>query len=165
MLDPKLMIVLAVVVALLIILYVLGRKSVHHEIIIDARPDEVWRILTDTDSYDDWNPVMKLLEGEIQEGNKVLYQFTQDVENVSEIPSNVKRVVPNQLLNQGGGMPFILTFDHKYILEPSEDGTKLTIHEDYAGIGVNFWNTAPVQVAYGRLNEAIKKRVELLQNT
>ena len=64
----------------------------------------------DTDNYDHWNPVMKLLEGEVQEGNKVKYRFTQDAENSSEIPSNVKKVIPNKLLNQGGGLPFVLDF-------------------------------------------------------
>lgn len=156
------MIALFAVIAILIILYLLGKKSAHHEIQIDASPKKVWSVLIDTDNYDSWNPVMKLLEGTVKEGNQVKYQFTQDAENISEIPSNVKKIVPDELLNQGGGMPFILTFDHKYILEPSGNGTKLTIHEDYAGVYVNFWNPAPVEAAYGRLNEAIKQRVESL---
>jgi len=139
------------IIALLLILVLTGRKSVHHEIVVNASPEKVWS-----------NPVMKLLEGEVKEGNKVKYRFTQDANNSSEIPSNVKKVIPNKLLNQGGGLPFILTFDHKYILEPSGNGTKLIIHEDYRGIGVNFWNPAPVEVAYGRLNKAIKNHVESL---
>ena len=156
------MIVLFIIVAIVVMLYFLGRKSVHHEILIHASPEKVWSVLIDTDSYEDWNPVMKLVEGEVIEGNKVKYQFTQDAENVSEIPSNVKRIIPQKLLNQGGGLPFVITFDHQYILEPSGDGTRLTIHEDYGGIYVNFWNPAPVEAAYGRLNEAIKQRAESL---
>jgi len=148
------------VLAVLLVLFFFGKKSVHHEIMINASPEKVWSVLTDTDQYDTWNPVMKLLEGEVKEGSKVKYQFTQDAENISEIPSNVKKVIPNKLLNQGGGLPFVLTFNHKYILEPLDNGTKLTIHEDYGGIGVNFWNPTPVQSAYKRLNEAIKKRAE-----
>ena len=160
MLNLKLLIILLVVIAVLVVLYFLGRKSVHHEIIINASPEKVWSVLIDTDNYDSWNPVMKLLEGEVKEGNIVKYRFTQDADNVNEIPSHVKRIVPNKLLNQGGGIPLILTFNHKYILEPSGNGVKLTIHEDYRGIGINFWNPTPVEAAYGRLNEAIKKRAE-----
>ena len=156
------MIYLIIFLLVLVVLYFMGNKSVHHEITINASPEKVWSVLTNTDSYDNWNPVMKLLEGEIKEGNKVKYQFTQDADNVSEIPSKVKKVIPIKLLNQGGGLSFVLTFDHKYQLEPLVDGTKLTIHEDYAGIGVNFWNPKAVEAAYGRLNEAIKKRVESL---
>jgi len=106
---------------------------------------------------------MKLLEGEIKEGNKVKYRFTQDTDNAYEIPSNVKKVIPNKLLNQGGGLPFVLTFDHRYILEAVENGTQLTIHENYRGIGVNFWNPTPVQAAYQKLNTAIKQRVESMR--
>ena len=158
----KLIYIFIGIIALLVILIITGRKSVHNEILIDAKPENVWKVLIDTDKYPEWNPVMQLLEGEIKEGNKVKYQFTQDAENESEIPSNVKKVVPNKLLNQGGGMPLILTFDHTYILEPNDEQTKVTIHEDYRGIGVNFWNPKPVEQAYKRLNEALKTRVESL---
>lgn len=162
MFKSRFMTILLVVLAALVILYFLGNKSVHHEIEIAASPEQVWEVLTDTDSYDSWNPTMKLLEGEIKEGNKVKYQFTQDADNVSEIPSTVKQVIPNKLLNQGGGLPLVLTFDHKYMISPSATGTKLTIHEDYGGIWVNFWNPAPIEAAYGTLNEAIKVRAESL---
>ena len=122
----------------------------------------MWGVLTDTDKYKEWNPVMELLEGKIKEGNRVKYRFTQDENNVSEIPSNVKKIIPNKLLNQGGGLSLVITFDHKYILEKKGEGTLLTIHEDYKGIYVNFWNPKPVELAYQRLNEAIKKRAESL---
>lgn len=160
MLNSKLLIILLVLIAVLVILYYMGRKSVHHEITIIASPEKVWSVIINTDHYAHWNPVMELLEGEVRVGHKVKYRFTQDAENIGEIPSLVKQVIPNELLNQGGGLPFILTFDHKYILSPSDKGTKLIIHEDYEGIGVNFWNPSPVEKAYQRLNEAIKKQAE-----
>lgn len=161
-LKSKPMIYGGALLLILIVLYFTGNKSVHHEISINASPAKVWEVLSDTDSYNSWNPVMKLLEGKIQEGNKVKYQFTQDADNVSEIPSLVKKVVPNKLLNQGGGLSMVITFDHRYILEPEGNGTKLTIHEDYKGIYVNFWNPTPVEKAYARLNEALKHRAESL---
>ena len=148
------------IIALLVVLILTGRKSVHHEITINASPEEVWSVLINTGEYDQWNPVMKLLEGEVKEGHQVKYRFTQDADNTYDIPSKVKNVIPHALLNQGGGIPLVLTFDHRYILEPSGNGTKLTIHEDYRGMGVNFWNPQAVEVAYGRLNVALKVRVE-----
>jgi hypothetical protein len=110
--------------------------------------------------YPNWNPVMKLIDGEVKEGCKVKYQFIQDADNISEIPASVIQIVPKELLNQKGGLPLILTFNHKYILESSGNSTRVTIHEDYRGIGVNFWNPKPVEEAYARLNFALKKRLE-----
>ncbi|MEO1033459.1 MAG: SRPBCC domain-containing protein [Bacteroidota bacterium] len=162
MFNSKILLVVFAIVAVLVILYFTGKKSVHHEIPINAAPEKVWSVLMDTDAYDQWNPVMHLLEGKVKEGNTVKYRFTQDEENVSEMGSKVKQIISEKLLNQGGGMPLVITFDHKYILEPTDSGTKLTIHEDYAGIYVNFWNPKPVEEAYQRLNEALKKRVESL---
>ena len=161
-LTSKWFLIIVAVILFTVVLFLTGKKSLHNEITINASPEKVWEVLTDTDNYEEWNPVMKLLEGEIREGNQVTYQFTQDPKNISKIPSKVKKVVPYQLLNQGGGMPIILTFDHQYILEAIDQGTKLTIHEDYRGIGVNFWNPKPVETAYKKLNKAIKQRSESL---
>lgn len=160
----RLMYVAIGIVILLIVLIIAGRKSVHHEIEINASTEVVWAVLMDTDNYHAWNPVMKLLEGKVIAGNRVKYQFTQSADSKYDIESNVKKIIPNQLLNQAGGVPLVLTFDHKYILEPSGTSTKLTIHEEYRGIGVNFWNPKPVELAYGRLNAALKARVEGLTN-
>lgn len=151
-----------VLIAILIILYFTGRKSVHHEILINASPNEVWAVLANTEKYTDWNPVMLLKVGKIQEGQQVVYQFTQAADKQYDISTSVKKVTAGKLLNQGGGMTGILAFDHRYILEPSDTGTKVTIHEDYRGIGVNFWNPTPVEKAYERLNIALKNRVESL---
>lgn len=156
------MIYLIIFLIALVVMYFMGNKSVHHEIVINNTPEKVWEVLNDTDKYKEWNPVMELLEGKIEKGNQVKYRFTQDEKNVSEIPSKVKKIIPNKLLNQGGGLPFVITFDHKYILEQKGEGTQLTIHEDYKGIYVNFWNPKPVELAYRRLNEAIKERAESL---
>lgn len=94
-----------------IVLYFSGNKSVHNEIIIYEDPEKVWEVLTETDIYKEWNPVMELLEGNLIEGNKVKYRFTQDEENIIDISTRVKKIIPNKLLNQVGGIPFVIKFD------------------------------------------------------
>ena len=145
---------------LLIVLVFTGNKSVHSEITINASTEKVWGVITDMKQYPEWNPVMELLNGEVKEGNKVLYRFTQDETTSSEIGATVLKVIPNKLLNQKGGIPLVLTFDHQYLLERSGVSTKVIIHEKYTGIGVNFWNPKAVEEAYQRLNEALKRRTE-----
>lgn len=156
----KFLIILLVIAVILVILIFTGKKSVRHELVINASPEKVWQVLTNTDAYAEWNPIMQLVKGDIKVGNKVTYKFTQDSAVSYEVPITVKQIIPNKLLNQKGGTPLILTYDHKYTLEPQGDKTKVIISEDYNGIGVNFWNPALVGKAYGILNEALKRKVE-----
>lgn len=158
----KYVIILLALVAILVILYFTGKKSAHHEITINASPERVWQVLTNTQAYSEWNPTMQLVKGEIKEGNKVTYKFTQNTDNSYDVSATVKQIITNKLLNQSGGIPIMLTYNHKYILESLGNNTKMIIHEDYRGIGVNFWNPKPVEEAYGKLNEVLKKRAESL---
>lgn len=148
------------IIALLVVLYFTGRKTVKSELIINAPSEKVWQVLTDFEKYSEWNPTMQLIKGEIKEGNTVTYQFTQDEQKKYDIPAKVVKVIPNELLNQKGGIPLVLTYNHRYILEPQGNKTKVTITENYNGIGVNFWNPKEVEKAYKKLNLALKKRVE-----
>lgn len=138
-----------------------GRKSVHTEIHVDAPPAQVWAVLMNTAAYRDWNPVLVLLEGKLREGQTVTYEYRQG-DKTYVMDAGVIRVTPEHLLNQSGGPFGILTFDHRYLLEPSEGGTRVTIHEDYRGIGVHFWDPSPVGKAYEKLNAALKARVDSL---
>ena len=51
------------VIVVIIILIFTGRKSVHHEITIEAPSQKVWETLINMSEYPNWNPVMKLIDG------------------------------------------------------------------------------------------------------
>ena len=140
-------------------LYVFGKKSVHHETTVSASPEEVWAVLTDTRRYPEWNPVITSATGRLEQGQVVKYTFRQDESNEYVISATVKKMASARLLNQVGGTPGILTFNHRYVLDPLPSGTRITIHEDYKGIFVPFWNPGPVELAYEKLNQAISDRV------
>ena len=90
--------------------------------------------------------------------------MTQPNGEIGEIEAEVIKIEEEKELNQYGGMWGILTFDHKYILEPVEGGTRVTQHEEYRGIGVLFWDASWVEPAYGRVNEALRDRVIDIKN-
>lgn len=153
------MITIAIVLVSLTVLAIVGRKSVHAEILIPAYTSEVWDVLMDQEAYPAWNPVLIPVQGKLEEGSRLKYEFHQNESSVSILSARVKKVLEYELLNQAGGIPGILSFDHKYTLERQAGGTRVIIHEDYRGIWVLFWNPRPVEDAYDRMAKALKDRV------
>ncbi len=165
LLGSKWLIAVLVILALLVILYFVGRKSVHAEVVIEASPEEVWLVLTDISKIKDWNTVLIPIEGELTEGATLTYEFYQDESgDAAVMGGKVKQIIEQELINQGGGMQGILTFDHQYILTQIDGQTKVTIHEEYRGIMVPFWNPKPVGEAYERLLASLQERVMDLKN-
>ncbi|MEM8898698.1 MAG: SRPBCC family protein [Bacteroidota bacterium] len=156
----KVLMILSVFLLLGLILAVMGHKHVHHEIMIAASPEEVWAVIIDTDLYAEWNPAITVKKGDLIEGETILYDFKQNEDKSYDILATVKEMKEGQLLNQVGGRVGLLTFDHKYMLESVKNSTKVTIHEEYRGIGVHFWDPAPLEVVYGQVNTALKRRIE-----
>ncbi|MGR5092869.1 SRPBCC family protein [Vibrio maritimus] len=137
----------------------LGAKSVHTEIIIPTSPENVWQVLIDIERYEEWNPAITLVEGQLAVGNSVTYRFQETEEKSANISSTVKVIEPVTHLNHQGGYWGIITFDQHYWLEPHESGTKFTIHEDYTGLWVNFWDSSHTQAQYEKMATALKARV------
>ena len=156
---------LAVLIGVIIMVFSLfGHGVVHTEIVIPASPAQVWAILTDGPGYKEWNPVLVPAEGQLKQGHTLKYMMTDNTGKQSEVKSEVIEMINEKKLNQFGGMRGILTFDHQWLLEPLEGGTKVIQHEEYRGIGVWFWDYSWVEPAYMKANEALKSRVMRVVN-
>ncbi len=149
----------------LVILFLLGRKTFHAEITIDATPAEVWSVLTDVSGYADWNPLLVPISGEILEGAEVVYRMTQPNGTQSTMTSRIGKVIALEELHQHAGIPGILTAHHSYRLEPTQGGTRLIQHEVDNGIAMLFWDSSWVQPTYEKVNQALKLRVEGLRES
>ncbi len=150
---------LAILMALLLLLYVIGRKSAHAELVMEASPQQIWNVLMNEEDYGKWNHVLVPKEGEIEKGNSLTYHLINPNGTIIEFEFKVMELVPMRLLNQEGGFPGIFTFDHRYILEPDGKSTKVTIHEDFRGIASPFLNLGWIQEAYKGLNESLRDHV------
>ena len=140
----------------------LGYKSVKAEIIIPSSPEVVWQVLTDLEAYSQWNPVFVYKGGEFKQGSKISYQVTETENKSATISAKVKKIVPNKLINQSGGLWGVITFDHTYTLTKVAQGTKVTIFEEYTGVYVNFWDESQIAKQYKKLALALKTRVNEL---
>lgn len=156
--------VLSVCLTGVALLCLTGCATVRTEIAIDATPEEIWAVILDTQAYSSWNPVLIKAEGKFQEGRKITYQIKEPSGKQYEFEAKVKKIIPHNFINQRGGIFGILTYDHKYILEPAANGTKVVQHEDYRGVYVHFWNHDQMEDAYKKSNEALKTRVMELKN-
>ena len=137
----------------------LGHKVVHTELVIPASPSAVWHVVTDAAKYPEWNPTIVRVEG-AYELDAVLMNHVRDGSGEEVVmKSRVVAMLENRELHQFGGTPGLLTFDHKWILEPVADGTRVIQHEEYRGLGVWFWDASWVEPAYQRSLEALSDRV------
>lgn len=133
----------------------LPRKSVHAELVIAAEPARIWEVLVDPGSYPTWNPIFVSVEGEFHQGSTLAVVMRSPDGSATDVAPKIRKIVVNQELNQVGGLPGILTFDHTWLLEPVDGGTKITQHEEYRGIGVLFWDPSWVEDAYRTGNQAL----------
>ena len=137
----------------------LGHHEVYTETIIDAEPEEIWAVITDASNYKNWNPVITNAEGTYADGGTIINTVVEDGKKPTKIKSKIMKFKPPFHLNQFGGYSGIITFDHHYILEKVEAGTKVIQKEEYTGFYVNFWDSAWVEPAYQRVNEALHNEV------
>ena len=147
---------------LIISLTLLGCAARETEIPIPAPPDDVWAVLTDSDGYKEWNPVFVPIEGkleEVKEGDKLTYLYTQPGNDPVETKMEVIKFEKSKQLNQKGGIWGILSVDHYWILETVPEGTLVKNREEWAGVGLLFWDYSWVEPTYSEMNENLKKQV------
>ena len=137
----------------------LGFHEVYTEIMIEAEPEEVWSVITDAENYKNWNPVIINAAGTYGPDEKITNTVVEAGEKQVTIKSKVVKFIPPYHLNQFGGYTGIITFDHHYILEKVEGGTKVIQREEYTGVYMNFWDASWVEPAYERVNEALRDEV------
>ena len=135
------------------------RKTFRVEITIPAPPEAVWEVLIDTAAYPEWNPVFIEVDGAYVQGHKVLNKVRDPSGAVLEMTATVDTLVPSAELRQSGGLPGVLTFDHRWLLEPVEGGTRVIQHEVDRGLGLWFWNSEWIEPSYAQTNEALAERV------
>ena len=163
--KPRSLVKWGVPTALLIVLIVAvagalaTRKTFLVEIWIPAPPEAVWEVLIDTEAYPQWNPVFVEVDGAYAQGETVLNMVREPDGAILEMTATVETLLPNAELRQSGGIPGILTFDHRWLLEPADGGTRVVQHEVDRGIGLWFWSSDWLEPAYAAANEALAERV------
>ena len=153
------------IVVMLVVASLLTTKTFRVEVVIPATSEDVWAVLMETEHYPEWNPVFVEVVGQYETGTRILNKVKDPLGNILEMTATVRTLTPNRELRQTGGTHGIITFDHRWLLEPVEGGTKVIQHEIDRGALLWFWNSDWIEPAYARTTEALSQRVAHLFGT
>jgi hypothetical protein len=140
-------------------------KENRNEIEIQASAAEVWSVLTDLDSYSDWNPLLYCAEGKVAVGEKVELSAKTASKDMN-FSCLVSKVEPNRELSWKFHviLPFLFRGEHIFRIEPiNEQTVRFIDREIFNGLLVPLQakdletNAKAGMIAMG---EALKERVE-----
>ena len=112
-------------------------RELRTEIAIDAPTDRVWAILTDFDSFPDWNPFMLRAQGNVKVGETIEVYVKQPDGIGMTFKPRVLAAEPNREFRWKGRMVMPGIFDGEHIFEIEElgDGScRFVQREQFTGI-------------------------------
>lgn len=141
--------------------------EIHTITTIDATPEVVWDVLTDVDSYDRWNPMIRKLRGAFVPGETIRFALRLSKTIDAPISAEVVAARRGQSLRWVGPAPRwsrrIASGEHYFELAELAGGkTRLEHGESFRGLIVPARGArvaAAMQPAYERFNAALTREV------
>ncbi|HOY14917.1 MAG TPA: SRPBCC domain-containing protein [Saprospiraceae bacterium] len=136
-------------------------KEIKTSIVIKANPASVWEVLSNFERYEDWNPFIKSIKGDVVVGKTITVSFGK-----MTFKPLVLAYDKNQKFEWIGHLFFKGIFDGKHTFELVDNGDGTTTFlqsEFFKGIIVPFLGKMlreEVPANFKLMNEALKKRVE-----
>ena len=137
------------------------------EIDIDASPETVWNVLSDFNSYPEWNPFIRSMKGKMQKGERLEAFLKPPKGKGMRIRPTVQEAIKDRefrWLGHLAGVNFLFNGEHYFKLDRiSENRTRLSHGEIFSGILVPMlWKSLNTDTRDGflKFNDAIKERSE-----
>ncbi|ELY48383.1 SRPBCC domain-containing protein [Natronorubrum sulfidifaciens] len=132
---------------------------------IDAPPEVVWDVLLEFESYPEWNPFVRAIEGEPIEGEQLRVRIEPPGSRGMTFRPEVVGVEEHRRLVWLGRLvvPFVFDGYHEFHLEPIGDGerTRLLHRETVRGALVPvLFDAAALEAGFSAMNDAVKRRAE-----
>ncbi|HEX9618086.1 MAG TPA: SRPBCC domain-containing protein [Anaerolineales bacterium] len=144
----------------------MAKKVLQTKIEIEASPERVWQILTDFHSFPEWNPFIRRVVGEAQEGAILEVYIEPSGSRGMTFRPTVLKAEPGRELRWLGRlyMPGLFDGEHVFTIEPvNEKRVRFTQREVFSGLLV------PALAArleegtwrgFREMNKALKDRAE-----
>ena len=135
------------------------------ETTIQASPADVWEVLTQLERYGEWNPFIIEAKGTIDTGEHLEVKMQQPGRKPITFRPTVTEVIPGSVFEWLGHLGVRGIFDgrHRFELEESDGGTRLTHSETFTGIIVPLLFRVlekGTRAGFEAMNAALKTRVE-----
>lgn len=138
-------------------------KEIKKEIVIQATPQKVWKILTDFENYPNWNPFITSISGDIQTGYRITVNISPPNGSSMTFKPKVLTIIENKELSWIGSVLFKGLFDgqHKFALIDNGNGTTTFIQsEEFKGIFVWLFNPEKTKNGFNAMNQKLKELAE-----
>ena len=149
--------------ATLLISLTVMAKEIKTEIVIQATPEKIWKILTDFENYPHWNPFITSLTGEVEKGNKIVVNIKPPNGSSKTFKPTILSKIDNKELSWKGKLLFKGLFDgkHKFELIDNRDETTTFIHsEKFSGIFVWLFSPQKTKNGFSEMNQKLKELAE-----
>ena len=140
--------------------------ELNSEIEINASPETVWELLTDTSRFPEWNPFIRRLRGDLKVGQKLVVFMQPSGANGLEFRPVVMKVEPNRELRWLGHLIIPGLFDGEHIFQiEALDDKRVRFHqrEIFSGILVPLLKKsldADTRRGFNEMNQKLKELAE-----
>lgn len=140
-------------------------RYIERSVEIQSEPQEVWRVLSDTARFPDWNPFILKFDGALGEGNRATVVLRPPGGRPMTFRPRLLRVQPPRELRWLGrvGIRGIFDGEHAFQIQSVAPGrVRLVQSERFSGLLVPLLRRTIDQAAAGfeAMNEALRARVE-----
>lgn len=141
-------------------------KEIITSIEINASPETVWSILSDFESYPDWNPFVVSIEGDLAPGGKLKTKIALPGRKPMMFRPQITSLMPLKVFSWLGRflIPGLFDGEHFFEIEELGEGRLRLVHrEEFSGILVPLlWRSLerPTRSGFELMNQALKNRSE-----
>lgn len=111
-------------------------KTIHTTTLVDAPPEIVWNVITDLPRYQDWNPFITELAGDLRVGGRLRATFSLAGRKPRTFMPTVTILEPGQQLTWLGrpAIPRMFDAEHTLAVESADSGTAFIHTEHFRGV-------------------------------
>ena len=141
-------------------------KELNTEIEIDASAERVWHLLTTFDTFPQWNPFIRRIEGKAELGSRLTVFIQPSGGRIMTFKPVVLKTEPERELRWRGSLVFSGLFDGEHIFliqRLGENRVRFVHREVFSGLlAPMFWRSIDTDTRRGfnEMNTALKKRAE-----